>query len=140
MRSMGSLEVLALAAVLGLTACGGDKPPSTDRSSSTDKPSSITVTGTVDWQRAGGWSKSSGVCNFIGSQPLPITISDGSKIVASTSVAHGRLANSGDCIFRFKFTGVAAGASAYGISAFNTSTTWIPAREIKKPVSLTLTQ
>jgi hypothetical protein len=34
--------------------------------------------------------------------------------------------------------GVPAGASAYGISAANAGTTWIPAREIKKPVDLTL--
>jgi hypothetical protein len=92
-----------LAAAVSLAACGGGKP------------SSLAVTGTVDFQAAGGWTKSSGVCDYskppvLGAQPLQITISNGSKIVAATSIAHGTLANSLDCIFRFKLTGVPAGA------------------------------
>lgn len=99
----------------------------------------------MDFRGAGGWSKSSGACNYsdatsVGPVPLQLKISDGSKVVASTTVQGGTLADSADCILRFKFTGVPAGASTYGISAGSAGTTWVNANKIRKPVSLTLTQ
>lgn len=128
------MGVLAVAAALGLTACGGSS-----------SPASFTVRGTVDFRGAGGWSKSSGACNYtdgtsVGPVPLQLTISNGSKVVGSATVQSGTLADSLDCILRFKFTGVPTGASTYGISAGSAGTTWVNARSIRKPVSLTLTQ
>jgi hypothetical protein len=128
------LGVPAVAAILGLMACGGSSGPT-----------SFTVRGTVDFRGAGGWTKSTGTCDYsdgtsVGPVPLQLTISNGSKVVASTTVQSGTLAGSADCMLRFKFTGVPTGAATYGISAGSAGTTWVTAGNIRKPVSLTLTQ
>jgi hypothetical protein len=92
MRALLIADVAA--AGLALAACGSQAP------------AVITVKGTNGYQGGGGWSQSSGPCQY-GPSPAQVTLDSGSHaVLASAQLWKGTLRDSADCMLPFTFSGV----------------------------------
>jgi hypothetical protein len=129
---MGKISQLALfigcaaAASLALAGCGSQAP------------APVTVKGIVDYQGGGGWSQSSGPCEY-GPSPAQVTLESGSHtVLASAQLWKGTLRDSADCMLSFTFSGVPGSDSQYGVSVPGHGTVWFSRAQINSTLSLSL--
>jgi hypothetical protein len=121
-----ALLAASLTAALALAACSS-------------APAAVTVRGTLDLSSATGWAEAAGQSCDYGNTPaqLILTSSSGATLATATLSA-GTLANSSVCSLPFRFTSVAAGGSEYGVRLAGHGTVWYTARQVNRPVTLTL--
>jgi hypothetical protein len=118
----------AMACGVTVSACGGP--------SASAAP--ITVRGMIDYQGGGGWSQSSGPCEY-GPSPGQVVLTDGShNVLASVQLWKGRLRDSADCMLPFIFRDVPDGRNQYGVTVSGHGTVWFSRTEIARPLRLSL--
>jgi len=122
------LLAASLTAALALAAC-----------SSPGTPAPVTVRGTLDLSSASGWDETAGQSCDYGNTPAQLELTTGSgTVLATDTVATGTLLNPSVCALPFRFTGVPAGAGEYGVRLPGHGTLWYTARQVTRPVTLTL--
>jgi hypothetical protein len=118
----------AMACGVAVAACGGQSASA----------ARINVRGVIDYQGGGGWSQSSGPCEY-GPSPGQVVLTDGSHdVLASAQLWKGRLRDSADCILPFTFSGVPDDRNQYGVTVSGHGTVWFSQAQIAKPLQLSL--
>jgi hypothetical protein len=121
-----ALLAASLTAALALAACGS-------------APAPVTVRGALDLSSASGWTETAGQTCDYGSTPAQMILTSSSgATLATATLSAGTLVNPSVCSLPFRFAAVPAGSAAYGVRLAGHGTVWYTARQVTKPVTLTL--
>jgi hypothetical protein len=121
-----ALLAASLTAALTLVACSS-------------APASITIRGTLDLSSASGWTETAGQSCDYGNVPAQLDLTSGSgTVLATASLGTGTLLNPSVCALPFRFAGVPGADREYGVRLAGHGAVWYTARQVVKPVTLTL--